>query len=53
MQNMYNMYNYGKYTKYAEYVKYDLVSWDLCTPPAQKHWHIHVFSYQHLSLYLL
>ncbi len=35
---------YAKYAKYAEYAKNDLISSDLCTPPAQKYWHIRAFS---------
>ncbi len=41
------------YIKYASYVKYVLVSCDLCTPPAQKHWHLYVFSSQHRASYQL
>ncbi len=40
-------------TRYAEYAEYNLVSWDLCIPPAQKHVHIRAFSFPCRSWYRL
>ncbi len=39
--------------KFTEYVKYDLVSWELCIPPALLHRCISVFSSQRQSSYRL
>ncbi len=44
---------YAVYAQYTEYAEYNLVSGDLCIPPALKHMHIRVSSFQHRSLYRL